>query len=58
MNNQPVPEASHMVLVDCPLCDQPVEYSESEGSLDCPGCGVRLALADEARERASLPTAA
>jgi uncharacterized Zn finger protein (UPF0148 family) len=58
MINQPVRGAIHMVLVDCPLCDRPADYLEPEGTLDCPSCGVRLALAEEAGERASLPSAA
>lgn len=45
--NPPFPEAPAMLLVDCPLCDEPAPTDLESGVLDCDACCVRLELEDE-----------
>jgi len=38
------PEATLMLLVDCPLCDTPAPFDTDLDELDCPACAVRIGL--------------
>jgi hypothetical protein len=44
------PEATAMLLVDCPLCDTASPFDPEDDALDCPRCAVLLEVApDDAR---------
>ena len=50
------PEASPMLIVDCPLCERPAPFDTDHEALECEACGVRLEMADDAQ--VELPIAA
>ena len=50
------PEASPMLIVDCPLCERPAPFDTDQEALECEACGVRLEMADDAQ--VALPIAA
>jgi len=54
--NPPEPEATLMLIVDCPLCERPAPFDTEREALHCDVCGVELELADDAAIQ--LPIAA
>jgi endogenous inhibitor of DNA gyrase (YacG/DUF329 family) len=36
-----------MCTVDCPFCDHAVAFEPGDDELDCPECGVVVAVMDE-----------